>query len=288
MTLEEAIEILKENDYSILNEDLKKTLGKALGIGALAASAAFGNSGIDIKQATPGNVPNDNAGFGKRTVHLQQRYNFNHDKRGVPTSYKVKDGSAVSQFTVKEEIELTKQKILATPDSMLRKYGKDSIETIAKLMVKTANKYNLDIDILLAIAGTESNFDHNATSNKGAKGMMQITKTAAFDIHTRLRGKSPETFSMNDIQSLKNNIDNAGRLLADLSGRRNNVIEMILATYNGGTEQATSWRAYTQNSKVDKYGKPVKPLTKETKDYVERCMALYNKYKEVQKNYKKS
>lgn len=110
MTLEEAIEILKENDYSILNEDLKKSLGKVLGMGALAASAAFGNSGIDIKQATPGNVPNDNAGFGKRTVHLQQRYNYNHDKRGVPTSYKLKDDSKVSQFTVDEEIELLNRK----------------------------------------------------------------------------------------------------------------------------------------------------------------------------------
>lgn len=288
MTLEEAIEILKENDYSILNEDLKKSLGKALGIGALAATAAFGNSGIDVKKATPGNVPNDNAGFGKRTVHLQQRYNYDHDNRGVPKSYKLKDDSNVSQFTVDEEIELTKKKILATPDSMLKKYGKDNLETIAKLMVKTANKYNLDIDILLAIAGAESNFDNNAKSNKGAKGMMQLTRTAAFDVHTRLQGKSEKSFNMKDFLSLKNNVDNAGRLLADLSVRRNNVIEMILATYNGGTEQATSWRAYTQNSKLDKNGKPVKPLTKETREYVERCMALYNKYKEVQKNYKKA
>ena len=288
MTLDEAIEILKEHDYTILDEDLKGTLGKALGIGALAATTAFGNSGIDIKKATPGNVPNDNAGFGKKTVHLQQRYNFDHDRYGVPTSYKLKDGNKVSQFTVNEEIDLTKKKILATPDSMLKKYGKENLETIAKLMVKTANKYNIDIDILLAIAGTESNYDHSASSDKGARGMMQITKTAAYDSHTRLQGKSPKTFSMDNIKSLKNNIDNAGRIIADLSVRRNNVIEMMLASYNGGTAQATSWRAYTQNSKLDKNGKPVKPLTKETKNYVERCMALYNKYKEVQKNYKKA
>ena len=288
MTLEEAIEILKEHDYTILDEDLKGTLGKALGIGALAATTAFGNSGIDVKKATPGNVPNDNAGFGKKTVHLQQRYNFDHDRYGVPTSYKLKDGNKVSQFTINEEIDLTKKKILATPDSMLKKYGKENLETIAKLMVNTANKYNIDIDILLAIAGTESNYDHSASSDKGARGMMQITKTAAYDSHTRLQGKSPKTFSMDNIKSLKNNIDNAGRIIADLSVRRNNVIEMMLASYNGGTAQATSWRAYTQNSKLDKNGKPVKPLTKETKNYVERCMALYNKYKEVQKNYKKA
>lgn len=288
MTLEEAIEILKENDYSVLNEDLKGTIGKALGIGALAATTAFGNSGINTHKAAPGHVPNDNSGFGKRTVHLQQRYNYDHDRYGVPKSYKLSKDQTNNVYTIKEEIELTKKKILSTPDSMLRKYGKENIETIAKYMVNTANKYNLDIDILLAIAGTESNFDNDARSEKGAKGMMQLTKTAAYDVHTRLQGKSPKTFNIKNILPLKDNIDNAGRLLADLSVRRNNVIEMILATYNGGTEQATSWRAYTQNSKLDKNGKPVKPLTKETRQYVERCMALYKKYKEVQSNYKKS
>ena len=47
---------------------------------------------------------------------------------------------------------------------MLKKYAKDNLDIIAKYMVETANKYNVDIDILLAIAGTESNFSNDSSS----------------------------------------------------------------------------------------------------------------------------
>lgn len=281
MTLDEAKEILEDNGY-ILDEGI---LSKVAGAGALAAGLAFGNSGIDINKAKPGQVPNDKAGFGKTTVHMQQRYNYPSDRYGVPKDYKLKDADKVELMNARDEIELTKAKILATPDSRLSKFGKENINTIAKLMVKTANKYNVDIDILLAMAGAETSYDNDKVSPKGAVGMMQITKLAAYDSHTRLQGKPAKTFDFNSFKDMKSSIDNAGRILADLSVRRNNVVEMILASYNGGTEQATSWRAYAQNSRVDKNGKPVKPLTKETKEYVERCMALYKKYKDVQKEY---
>lgn len=281
MTLDEAKELLEDNGY-IIDEGI---LSKTLGAGALAAGLAFGNSGVDVNKASPGHVPNDKAGFGKKSVHLQQRYNYPQDRYGVPTAYKLKDTGKLDLMDFKSEVELTKKKILSTPDSMLRKYGKDNLTEISRLMVKTANKYNIDIDLLLSIAGTETNFDNSLESNKGARGMMQITKTAAKDSHERLQNKSPKTFNFDSFRDLKTNIDNAGRIIADLSVRRNNVIEMIFASYNGGTAQATSWRAYAQNSKFDKNGKPVKPLTKETKEYVERCMALYKKYKEVQKEY---
>lgn len=286
MTLEEAIRILEDNDFTVyLNEDFKNTLGKALGIGAVAATAAFGNSGIGIHKAGPGNVPNDKAGFGNRVVHLQQRYNYDHDKYGVPTSYKLKDTKHVIDYSFKEEIELTKRKILATPDSMLRKFGREHVDEIAKLMVKTANKYNIDVDILLAMAGTESNFDNDARSSAGAVGMMQITKTAAYDSHTRLQNRSKWTFSFRSFNDLKTNIDNAGRIVADLSKRRNNVIEMILSTYNGGGGQATAWRAYAANTKYDRNGKVAPKLTTETKNYVERCLSLYKIYKGIQDRY---
>ena len=281
MTLDEAKELLEEHGY-ILDEGI---LSKTLGAGALAAGLAFGNSGIDINKAKPGHVPNDKSGFGKNTVHLQQRYNYPSDRYGVPKNYKLKDTDKVELMKYKDELELTKEKIRSTPDSRLSKFGKDNIDEIAKQMVKTANKYNIDIDILLAIAGVETSYDNSKVSSKGAVGMMQITKTAAYDSHIRLQGKDSTSFNFNSFKNIKTSIDNAGRILADLSVRRNNVVEMMLATYNGGTEQATSWRAYAQNSKVDKNGKPVKPLTKETKDYVERCMALYKKYKDVQKEY---
>lgn len=282
MTLEEAIRILEENGYNILSEDLKSTLGKAVGIGALAASTVFGNSNIDAK-------PVKDPSFGKNSiVHVHDRYNLESDKFGVPTTYKLSNNESPYKISKKDEIELTKKKILATPKNMLRKYAIDNLDIIAKYMVETANKYNVDIDILLAIAGTESNFSNNSKSGKGAVGIMQITRNTAYDSHFRLQKKDKNTFDFDKFKDLKTNIDNAGRIVAYLSKSHKNVIEMMLADYNGGRQQSTNFRSYISNSKYDKDGRPAKPLAKETKNYIERCMSLYKIYKKVQKDYMNS
>jgi soluble lytic murein transglycosylase len=280
MTLEEAIQILEENGYNILSEDLKSTLGKAVGIGALAASTVFGNSNIDAK-------PVKDPSFGKNSiVHVHDRYNLDSDKFGVPTTYKLNNNKSPYKISKKDEIELTKKKILATPKNMLRKYAIDNLDIIAKYMVETANKYNIDIDLLLSMAGTESNFDNNSKSGAGAVGIMQITRNTAYDSHFRLQKKDKNTFDFDKIKDLKTNIDNAGRIIANLSKRHQNVIEMILSAYNGGRRAATAWRAYKSGSKLDRDGNPAPKLPEETKNYVERCMKLYKIYKDVQKSEK--
>lgn len=280
MTLEEAIQILEENGYNILSEDLKSTLGKAVGIGALAASTVFGNSNIDAK-------PVNDTTFGKNSiVHVHDRYNLDSDRYGVPKTYKLSNDKSPFVINKKDEIELTKKKILATPPSMLRKYAKENLDIIAKCMVETANKYNIDVDLLLAMAGTESNFDNNSKSGAGAIGIMQITKNTAYDTHFRLQKKDKNTFDFDKLKDLETNIDNAGRIVANLSKRYNNIIEMIWAAYNGGRRQTTAWRAYKANTNLDKDGNEAPKLAKETKNYVDRCLKLYKIYKEVQKNQK--
>lgn len=274
--LAEAGYLIYDKDENLLNEGILK---KALGVGALAAGLAFGNSNVAQKE-----VRDDSFGKGSK-VHVQLRKDLPHDKYGVPTSYTVKDKSVVKGMSLKDEIELTKKKILSTPDSMLKKEGKENVDKIAKYITTTANKYNIDVDILLAMAGTESNYKHAGTvSNKGARGIMQITPIAAKDAHVRLQGGSEKTFDFDDMLDLKKNIDVAGRKLADLSKTHNNVIEMMLAAYNGGRKQATAWRAYKANTKFDKNGGKAPALTKETRQYVERCLMLYKLYKKINKS----
>lgn len=280
----ESVEILRDAGYVV--EDFKSTLGKAAAIGALAAGAAFGNSGIQSKSVGPNNVPNDTVGFGKTSVHLQQRYNYPSTRYGVPKSFELPAGEKQFEISHKDEIEMTKAKILATPDSILHKYGKKHPTELANLFVRTATKYNVDIDILLAIAGSETGYDVGLQSDKKAIGMMQITPIAAWDSHHRLQGKDSTTFDFSSFAGLEKSIDNAGRLVADISNRRNNVIEMIFATYNGGTAQATAWR-YAQLGRTKlPDGKCAPKLTKETREYVDKCVMLYGIYKKVQNTYK--
>lgn len=281
----EAVEILRDAGYIV--EDLKSTLGKAATVGAIAAGAAFGNSGINANKVGPNAVPGDTVGFGKTSVHLHQRYNYPSTRYGVPTSFKLPKGETKYEISRKDELAMTKAKIMATPDTILHRYGKTHLNEIANLMIRTSNKYNVDIDILLAIAGAESGYDTSAVSNKKAIGMMQITPIAAWDSHHRLQGHKDSTnYDFSSFAELEKSIDNAGRLVADISKRRNNVIEMIFATYNGGTAQATAWR-YAQLGKTKlPDGKPAPKLTKETREYVDKCIMLYGIYKRVQSTYK--
>lgn len=142
---------------------------------------------------------------------------------------------------------MDKEKILATPAKYLSKEGKRDAGIIANLMTRAANKYNIDVDILLAIAGAESAYK-DTTSEDDARGMMQITNLASFDHHVRLLGKDTASYTFDGVNELRRNIEEAARIIADLSVRRNNVIEMIFASYNGGTKQATAWR-HAQNGK---------------------------------------
>lgn len=274
MTLDEALNILADNEYELIKEGV---FSKALATGALAAGLAFGNSGINSKSVAGDAVPNDDRGFGKTAVHLQQRYNYPSSRFGVPTSFELPDGETKFEISHKDEIEMTKRKILATPDTILRKYGKTHLTEIAELMVRTANKYNIDIDLMLAIAARESGYDSGAISLKKAIGIMQITDIAAKDSHRRLQKKDSSTYKFEDFYDLKTSIDNAGRILADFSKRRNNVIEMILASYNGGNAAATQWRYYAQGKK--------NKLPTETRNYVNDCIKFYKLYKKIQSDY---
>lgn len=282
-SVKEALKTLTEAGYIV--EDFKSKLGKVATIGALAASSVFGNTGINQNKVGPNDVPGDKVGFGKTAVHLQHRYNYPSDKRGVPTSYKLPDNEKKFDISYNDEMELTKKKILATPDTILRQYGKKNVDKLANLFIKAATKYNLDIDVLLAIAATETGFDNNRTSNKNAVGIMQMTSIAAKDVHTRLLKKDLSKYDFSTFSKLEDNIDNSARLVADLSKRRKNVLEMIFATYNGGTEQATAWR-YTQlGRKITTDGNRAPQLTTETKNYVQRCLKYYKLFKQVQNEY---
>lgn len=264
MLLSEAKEILEENGYELIDEGI----GKAIATVGLAAGLAHGNSYVpEISKV-------DNT-FGKnQVVHTQYRDDVPSDKYGVPTSYKLKSGIDQFKMDKAQEIELTKEKILATPDSVFKDYGKKHIDVISRLITNAANKYNIDVDILLAIACVESNFDNKATSGKNAKGIMQMTKVAAKDVHTRISGNDSTSFDFSSFEGLEKNIYSAAKLVSDISVRRNNIIEMIFATYNGGTGQATEYRYFRQGKENN--------LTTETKNYVSKCLKMYKYYKSIE------
>jgi len=132
---------------------------------------------------------------------------------------------------------------------------KDIIDDVAK-------RYGQDPSLIQSIINTESNFNPNAVSPKGAMGLMQLMPGTA------------RRFKVKDPFHPKQNIEGGVAYLDYLMKLFNNDIELALAAYNVG-----------ENKVIDYSGIP--PY-KETKDYVRKVLGSYKvrKVEKINKIYK--
>jgi soluble lytic murein transglycosylase-like protein len=121
------------------------------------------------------------------------------------------------------------------------------------IIVEASKKYGLEAPLIKAVIKTESDFDPNAISNKGARGMMQIMP---FNFRS-LNVENP--FDPNQ------SIDAGARYLRDMMDRFQGKLALSLAAYNAGP------------GAVDRYNGI--PPYQETEEYVERVMRYYHRYK---------
>ncbi len=137
---------------------------------------------------------------------------------------------------------------------------------------KYSKAYNIRPEIILSVIKVESSFKRKAVSEKGAKGLMQITDSTAEFIAKRLDE------SDYDIFSAETNIKFGSYYLSYLLTRFSND-EVALCAYNAGEGTVSSWL----NDK--RYSNDQKTLTKipypETANYLRRikkCLKKYLKY----------
>ena len=126
--------------------------------------------------------------------------------------------------------------------------SKDS--EINRLVEKYSVLYDLDERLLQAVIRTESDYDRNAVSRKGAMGLMQLM---------------PETgrqYGVDDFFNPEENIRAGAKHLRALLDRYFGDTRMALAAYNAGV------------SAVDRYNGV--PPFQETQNYVSKIMAMVN------------
>jgi soluble lytic murein transglycosylase len=120
-------------------------------------------------------------------------------------------------------------------------------KNVQQIIVKNADKYSLDPQLINAVITAESAFDSRAISHKGAMGLMQLMPGTAKDLGVR-NPFNPEE-----------NIEGGTRYLKYLIKKYDGDITRALAAYNAGpTRVETSSR-----------------LPRETKNYIKKVYSLY-------------
>lgn len=125
---------------------------------------------------------------------------------------------------------------------------KSGTDKYDRLIMRAAQKYNVDKALIRAVIRAESNFNHQAVSPKGARGLMQLMPATA------------SALNVQDSFNPESNIDGGVRYLGYLLRLYNGNLSLALAAYNAG-----EGAVLRNNHRIPPY--------KETKDYVRRVLA---------------
>lgn len=167
--------------------------------------------------------------------------------------YKYVDDDGVLHLTnvpsipnAKYVLILKEKRILFQSDIDVNKYD--------HIISKAANKFKIDPALIKAIIKAESNFNHDAVSPVGARGLMQLMPATAYALQ------------VDDVFHPENNIEGGARYLRYLLNTYRGNLELTLAAYNAG------------ETAVAKYNNSVPPF-RETQNYIIRVKSYYESFK---------
>ncbi len=143
-------------------------------------------------------------------------------------------------------------------------------------VVRFSKEYDLDPHLVMGVIWVESKFKPEATSNKGARGLMQIIPRTGQWIADQVGVSEYDDEMLYDPET---NIMFGCWYLAYLLRVFDNDVQLALASYNGGMGNVMKWL------KDDRYsddGRHLKAIPfKETRDYLQRVLDVQNQYKKL-------
>lgn len=126
-----------------------------------------------------------------------------------------------------------------------------------------SKQYSVDKGIIYAIIKNESNFKTDVSSNKGAKGLMQLMQATAEEVAQILE------LGAIDLADANTNIQLGTKYFSMLYEKYNNT-ELALAAYNAGSGNVDKW---IENGIISKGGENIENIPyKETNMYVRKVM----------------
>ncbi len=144
------------------------------------------------------------------------------------------------------------------------------------------NKYaeinDIDPMWIYAIIKVESNFNKDATSASGAKGLMQLMDSTAIEIAKHL---NLENFESDMLYEPEINIMLGARYFDELLTKYNENYYLAIAAYNGGIGNVDNW---ISKGIINSDGSNIENIPyKETNMYVRKTVTAYKVYVELYK-----
>ena len=160
----------------------------------------------------------------------------------------------------------------------LQDYGPNVFMTTdyEEYVLKYSKKYEMDPRFIFAIINTESHFNPEATSNVGARGLMQLMEEAYDWVKFRMNDDRPHTFD--DMYEPELNIEYGTFMLKFLYEKFDHSYELTAAAYHGGMNAVDTW---INDGTVDPENFRLEDVPSDvTANYIYKVMNAYNKYKE--------
>lgn len=141
-----------------------------------------------------------------------------------------------------------------------------------------SKNYGLDSNFVLAVIKAESNFKKDATSRRGAMGLMQLMPSTAAWIGEQL---GDEDCTLAEFYEPERNIRYGTWYLSELKEEFHNNPVLVLAAYNAGRGNVREWmHLYDWDMK---FNDPDAIPYAETREYVKKVLKNEEKYQKLYK-----
>jgi hypothetical protein len=142
---------------------------------------------------------------------------------------------------------------LALEGSTVSAPGKEKERVFHPLILKAANRYQVDSALIKAIIMAESNYNPKAVSKRGAKGLMQLMP------------KTAEALGVGDSFDPEHNINAGVRYFRKLLNQFDGDVKLALAAYNAGSRKVREYQGV--------------PPFRATRRYIKRVFKYHQYYK---------
>ena len=139
---------------------------------------------------------------------------------------------------------------------------------------KYSEQYNVDGNFIFAVIKTESNFDPDATSEVGARGLMQLMPDAYDWVKFRMNDDRVTTFD--NMYDPELNIEYGTFMISLLLDEYNGDFETALAAYHSGRGNVNNWLEIKEYSSCGTHLDTIPSSA--TAHYVDKVMRAYKAY----------